>query len=405
MTLTLLNSDNKIPPKNEKGGFTMKGGYYFPKGRKTGRVWISWKGHKIFVNKYLDRTPLYHPEQCKRVLERIRSEIDEGIFDPSIWGKEKTLLFQNAWEVYMKESPCGKARYADRERVFNVNLIPYWEDKSLSEIEEHHIKDWFSKLPNHYSPGSLKNIRGVLRAFLNYFQITRRKVFRYPEVKIPQKAVLWLSPEDQERVFEFIPIQHQGILRFIKVYGCRSSEACNLKKADIDWSKRTVTFRERKILVENELPIIEEIEKYLVGGGDKHGSCKPVKCDWLNGHSGQLIALPAKVSNLQRYVFCTRLGRQYPRQEVTTAWRIANREAHEKYRVPIVNFKNATRHSLVCQMVNEGKTFEEIGSITGNSPRVLERHYGSMNLKRKLEILSKDRAQRLPSEQQALDRG
>ncbi len=191
-----------------------------------------------------------------------------------------------------------------------------------------------------------------------------------------------------------------------------------MRKEDVDRRFREeaplgiITFRERKNKKDHELPITEWIEKYLVGGGlnsavrrnGETGEWPSTQIsdltlkEWRSlpdgrGVSESHLAVsvtsagpPTKVSNLH-YVFCTRLGKKYWPQEVTKAWRIANRQAHGKYGVPIVVFKNATRHSLVCQMMNEGRTFEEIGSITGNSPRVLGRHYGQMNMKRKLEIL------------------
>ncbi len=367
----------------------MRGGYYKPKGRNTFRVWIPWKGKKLFINHYLDGTPLYHETQANRVLERVRGEIDQKTFDPSVWGKDKTLLIPNAWRVYQDQSPCGKIRYDYREWTFNNHLLPYFEDKSLypyetiSEIEEHHIKDLVSKLPTYYSPGSLKNIRNVLRAFLNYFQVTRRKVFRYPEVKVPKKAVLWLSQDDQERVFGFIPAQHQGILRFIKVYGCRSSEACNLKKTDIDWGKRTITFKERKNAIENELPIMSEVEKYLVGASRAlsemgYPLTRKAARDERPG--------PPLISNLH-YVFCTSRGQPYTHQFLYNIWHYANLKAHQKYEVIILPLKNATRHSLASRLLEQGETLEVIARILGNSQQVVERNYGRIRTQKVMGIL------------------
>jgi site-specific recombinase XerD len=383
MTLTLLSEKNNIPSKKEKEGIDMKGGWYWF--RNKPRVWYPWKeskSGKLFFTKYLDGTRIYSPEQAERVLSTIRGQNDAGIFDPANWGKDKTIIFQNAWEVYMKESLCGKIRTEDRERVFNTNLMPYWMGKSLSEIEEHHIKDWFSTLPDHYSPASRKKILNVLRAFLNYFQITRRKVFKYPEVKIPKKAVLWLSQEDQERVFEFIPSWHRPIFEFIKTYGCRSSEACNLKKMDVDWAKRTIIFKGRKNAIENELPITEEIEKYLVGGGD-----------WLSLDRGlrnpveSLAPTPfTKISNLY-YIFCTSKGQPYTRQFLYNIWHYANLKAHKKYGVAIVPLKNGTRHSLASRLLEQGETLEVIARILGNSQQVVERNYGRIRTQRVMGIL------------------
>lgn len=401
----------------------MKGGFYFPKGRKTGRVWYWFEKKKYWVQRSVYGEKLFDGEQCKEVLNAIANEIRSNRHHPEEWGRGNILKFPRAWEIFDEQSPCSQVTKDYRNQICRDFLSPYFEKFSLRQIEEEDTKDFFSKLPKDYSPYSLLKIMGVLRTFLNFHRVTWQKRLRYPKISLPQKSIPRLTQEEQFKVLELVEDWHKPVVHFCLTYGCRVSEACNLRKQDINWQERTFTFRERKNKKDHELPILPQIEKYLVGGGgstwratgqDKPmGSCPPTNEKYLVDGSGltaesghrcvvgyhsaidphdiqkecsQNACPPTKVSNLI-YVFCTRLGRQYPRQEVTTAWRIANREAHEKFGIPIVSFKNATRHSLVCQMVNEGRTFEEIGSITGNSPRVLERHYGSMNPKRKLEIL------------------
>jgi integrase len=370
-TLTLSSSQNKIPPKsNEREEIDMRGGWYFYRGRP--RVWVPWKGKKLFFTKYLDGSRIYSPEQAERLLERIRSEVDQKSFDPANWGKDRTIIFQNAWEIYMKQVVCGKVRTGDRERVYEINLLPYWKDRSLSEIEEHHIKDWFAKLPSHYQPASLLKIRNVFKGFLNHFSVTRRKAFAWPKVQIPKKAVLWLSQDDQEKVFEFIPIQHQGILRFIKTYGCRSSEACNLKKTDIDWEKRIIVFRERKVPVENELPILDELTLQRIAGVRIHISTR--------------VPAHPPIFNLH-YVFCTSRGQPYTHQFLYNIWHAANVKAHQKYGVIILPLKNATRHSLASRLLEQGETLEVIARILGNSQQVVERSYGRIRTQKVMGIL------------------
>ncbi len=359
----------------------MKGGFYRPEGRKYFRIWYWFEKKKYWVQRSVYEERLYDGEQCKEVLNVIANEIRNNRHHPEEWGRGNILKFERAWEIFDEQNTAFKSESTQdyRRQICRDHLSPYFEKFSLRQIEEEDTKDFFSKLPKDYSPYSLLKIMGVLRTFLNFHRVTWVKRLRYPKISLPQKSIPRLTPEEQLKVLEIVESWHKGIVHFCLTYGCRVSEACNLRKSDIDWKNGVFTFRERKNKKDHELPILPEIEKYLVGGGSAVSGV---------AHQAQVRLLPThqSISNLH-YIFCTKWGRKYRRQMVTLVWRLANRKAHEKYGVPIVTFKNATRHSLVCQMVNEGKTFEEIGSITGNSPRVLERHYGSMNVKRKLEIL------------------
>ncbi len=360
MHLTPLLNFDTLNPSHFGGGMSMNGGYYRPKDRKTYRVWIPWHGKNIFVNKYLDGTSLYHEAQAQRVLEKIRGEIDAGTFDPAVWGKDKTIFFPNAWRIYQEQSPCGKARHDDRERIYLSFLFPYFKDFNLRELEEHHVRDWFSGLPVGMAPSYRRMVLATLKGFLHFHRVTRQKVFQYPTVTVPRKVVSWLTTDDQDRVFEFIPDQHKPILTVIRTYGCRPSEACNLKKADIDWEKKVVVFRDRKNSEDNILPIVPVVEEAL--------------------------RAPKAITHWE-YAFCTERGRKYTRQALYATWMRANREAARKYGVRVVSLKNATRHSLASQLLEKGETIPMIARILGNSPSVVEQTYARLRVSAVKNIL------------------
>ena len=272
--MTFLATSNIIPPyPKREGGINMAGGYFRPKGRCLFTVWYPWKGEKILIRKYLDGTKIYHEEQAKRVLEKIRGEIDSSTFDPSSWGKVKGLLFENAWGTYQEHSLVKKARMDQRKMIFQRYLLPYFKGKSIRDIRTIDIQNWLmevrrggdvngvrNRTSKHEVAGGiepveasrlisssyLRLIKVTFRAFLWFHSDNLVKMPKFPSVSVPKKAIIWLTEIEQDRILEFVPPQHQPILNFIRVYGCRPSEACNLRKADIDWGKRIVTFRDRK---------------------------------------------------------------------------------------------------------------------------------------------------------------
>lgn len=346
-------------------GFSMPGGYY--KHRDRWRICIPWEGKNQWIYTYFDGSPIFHVAQAERVLERIRSEIDQGTFDPSSWNKDKAQVFQNAWSYYMKQYPAKQARNEQREMIFKTYLLPYWKDKILKDIEDPHIAEWFSKLQEfapknkeELAPSYKRLIVVTLKAFLNSFNVTRRKVLRFPIVSVPKKAQPWFSQDEQDLVLEFISKQHEGIIRFIVTYGVRPSEACNLRKADIDWKKREIILQNRKNEQDNTLPILPEIESIL----------KETK----------------QVEHLE-YQFSTSTGLKYTRQQLYSIWRRANQKARNKHGLRVITIKNSTRHSLASRLINDDTPIPVIARILGNSPSQIERVYGKVTVKKVAEVL------------------
>ncbi len=328
----------------------MAGGYYFPKGRRTGRVWISWNGKKIWINKYLDGTPIYHEEQAKRVLEKIRGEIDQKIFDPMVWGKDKTLLFENAWEIYQKEVKVGAERENQRESIFEKYLSPYFKGKSIREITSVHVNEWYQGVSQHgFSAGYLRLIIVTLKAFFHFNRDSLIRMPRFPVSKLSPKEIIWLARDQQLKVHEFISPWHTPIFDFIMITGCRPSEACNLKRTDIDRVRGIFAFKDTKTRSITSLPITPEIDK--------------------------TFAFRGNVEHLER-VFFTSRGNKYLRQTLDKIWSNANKEANKVHGIPVVNLYTGNRHSFARQRANEGYQMELISKVLGHSStRTTEKYY------------------------------
>ena len=336
----------------------MKGGYYLPKGRQRYRVWINHQGKKLQINKDRNGKPFYHPNQCEDFLEEIAVEIRRGRFDPSMWGKDKPNLFEKAWIIYSMKNPCKPGTDYNREMICKYYLLPYFKGKFISEITKLMIDDWWVNLPDK-KPSYKRLIRAVLRAFLNYPSVKDclSKEITMPKVKVPRRDQPWLSREEQERVLNCLG-REKDIIRFMVLYGCRSSEACNLKKADIDFEKKLITLRNRKNQMDNTLPLLPEAEAIIKG--------------------------PRKIESLE-YVFCDSKGEKFDRCVLYGAWKKANRLSGVK----MVSLKNGTRHSLASQLSNRGGSLSDIARILGNTERVVDENYRRINVQRIEEVLGR----------------
>lgn len=334
----------------------MKGGYYLPKGRQRYRVWVNYQGKKLQINKDRNGKPFYHPNQCEDFLEEVAIEIRRGRFDPSMWGKNKPNLFERAWITYSTNNPCKEGTDQNREMICKYYLLPYFKGKFLSEITELSINEWWANLPDR-KPSYKRLIRARLRAFLNYNKKSLPEEIIMPKIKVPRRDQPWLSREEQEKVLNHLG-KEKDIIRFMTIYGCRSSEACNLKKSDIDFEKKLITLRDRKNEVDNTLPLLPEAEA--------------------------IIKAPKKVENLE-YVFCDSKGEKFNRYDVYGAWTKANRLSGVKR----VSLKNGTRHSLASQLSNRGTSLSDIARILGNTERVVDENYRRVNIQRIEEVLGR----------------
>ncbi len=289
-----------------------------------------------------------NPEDCEDTLDIIAHQIKDRIFDLAVWGKDRAALIERAWEIYQEQSPCGKDRHEARGRIFETFILPYFKGKSLTEIDEHHIRDWWTTIPKTFEPSYQRVIRATLKAFLNFNRITRQKMFLMPKVKVPKKSIEWLKRTEQEHIISFMLEHHRPIFKFMCSYGCRVSEAANLRKSDIDSSKDCIIFRERKNFADNVLPIFDEARSLIK---------------------------PGRVTSLE-YVFCTAEGDKYSRQVLYRIWTDACKIAGVKP-IPL---KNATRHSLACQLLNKGKDIPLVARILGISSSVVVNYYGTISI-------------------------
>jgi integrase/recombinase XerD len=350
------------------------GGVSFDRRRGKYRVYIPWKGKREWIAQDRHGYKISCEDHAMDVLREIRIEHFSSKFDPSEWGKDKTILVENAWVVYQDQAQCGRLRHDQRQQQFDAMILSYFGGKTLKEIEEHHLWDWFSKIPKYYAAPTVKGFLNTLRGFFNFYKITRQKAFKWPRVPMENKKQAWIEEDEQERVLEAVPTQHKPIIRFLIQYGCRVSEACNLKRTDIDWGKRVLVFRDRKNLKDNELPIMPNVEKDLVGGGDSPGIPPS------NQKRRETKVHPP--TNLF-YVFSTPSGKHYQRQHVGQIWEKACKRAGVRH----ISLKNGTRHSKASQLINRDVSTAIIARVLGNSERVVEANYANLTVKKVAGIL------------------
>lgn len=322
----------------------MKGGFYQSRPGRY-RVYFSWKGAKIILNKYVNGDPLETPAQCERLLAKIRSQVDAKCFDPSEWDKDKPFLFKKAVESWIKLKPISYETLESRQRIADKFLIPYFGEKDIREIRSIHVAEFLSYLKEQGCGDKYcYNIMAELRACLRFHRDSIPKLPTFPTITWQRKPIRWVDEKNQEKIFSFIPSEHRPIFDFMRYTGCRPNEARGLLRDNVDREKGYITIatvlNSRGELIERTktgrirtLPIIPEIEDAL------------------------------KPREASKFVF-TKNALPYKKRTLERIWNNACTKSGVK-----INLYNGLKHSFGMQRVKEGFSLDAIQAVMGHADK------------------------------------
>ena len=200
------------------------------------QVEFRYKGQRFCLYRYMDGTVLVHKVLAQKLLRHIEQQIQAGQFNPAEW-KGKKFLFEEAVKQWEEGSTCSEEWLAQRKRIAKQVLKPYFKGRDIRDIKSMDIGGFHKALKQTYKDKTIYNIIGELKALLNYHKDSLTRMPSFPKVSNFQDApIKWLSKEDQNRVFQYIPSEHKPIFTFMRYTGCRPNEARGLPG---DCSRRT----------------------------------------------------------------------------------------------------------------------------------------------------------------------
>jgi integrase len=361
MTILLTGNSqcDKVPTSSEEEVGKVRGSIReYRKGHF--QVYFSYKGEKFFLYKYLDGTPLVHVFHARRLLEHINSLIDSHKFDPTEWRADKPFLFEKAIEIWIDLSECSPEWLQRRESIARRILIPHFKSQDVREIRKIHIDQFYKELKKHdYSPKYLYNVMGELKAFFNFIRESIPKVPGFPKIGYQQPPIRWLSGEQQNQVFEFIPDRHKPIFIFMRYTGCRPGEAAGLLR--------------KNVFIQHNPPyfILASVigEKGQLKENTKTKLARPLPV------IAELIDV-MKPKYVTPFIF-SHHGRQYTVQRLYKIWKYASEKAGKKYGTPVINLYNGLKHSFGCQRLNQGFTLGEIQAVMGHTDARTTKRYSN----------------------------
>ncbi len=296
--------------------------------------------------------------RAARVLEAIRYEIDQHIFDPSkyVSADLKTFLFETLIEAWYesKDKEREKGNLAQSytrclKRYKDEFYLKSFKGIDVREIRTYHIQQFYENLPTGLS---LKYIKNIINALENFFNILRRldkieKKPAFPTVTLDRKAPRWIDRVTQHELLNAIPESDRPIFTFLAFQGIRPGEARALKVRDIDF--------------ENECFIILRtysdriIRERVKGKVSRPRAINPVVLTLLKEH--------CRGKHPEAFVFLSpRTNRSYAQNTINKIW--AEVQTVKKLDLPLYN---ATRHSLASNLLKDGADLKSIGDILGHT--------------------------------------
>lgn len=345
---------NMLPSANLlAGGGYMKGSYHWHEPAKRYYVSIYWQSKHYRIWKY-NNEPLWHEKTAEKLLNKIRTEVDSGTLNIKAYLPESPVSLKSLAETWLKASTsCSNSK-----RVYQTDInraINYFgADFDVRTFS-------YSKLQIYYNDLKLSekgkyNALCTLKTMLNfaYKDELIGKVPPFPKMGLglPQD-IQYLTYEQQQEILNFIPGHQRPIFEFMMEYGLRIGEATALMKDCVT---------ENEVIIRRSHSNGELRETTKTGIHRRYGLTEKAK---------EVLDQAKLIAPFSLYVF-NRDGRgtNYTLKVADRIWREACQKAGIK-----IKLYNAVRHSLGCQLLDNGVDMEMVRDIYGHSTTQMTRRY------------------------------
>lgn len=348
LTLVEKAEELRISPSTIRNylGVSMGSWREYRQGKWKLKFWDKGELVELYSNK--DGDPLESNGMCARAMAYIEELIKDKKFRRETWRKTGPHLFEQACETWIQsKKKLAYGTVEARKRIVYQYLIPRFEKMDIKDITRSDLEEFKSTLEaKNLSGKTIYNIMADLRAMLRFHLDV---VPRFPVCEFQRKAKRWLTEEQQNWVFEFIPPEDKPIFIFQRYSGCRPNEARGLLRKNVLRDKGIIliasVLNEHNELVERTktkrvrpVAIIPEFEGFI------------------------------KPKSLSPFLF-TKFGEPYKKRTHEKIWHTAVMKAHEVYEVPIISLYPGTKHSLGMNRLKQGFHRDELQALFGHQDK------------------------------------
>ena len=368
----------------------MGGSYHYHAAAKRFYIDLWWQGKRYRIWND-DGKPIWAEQTASKLLSNIRYEIDHGTFLIKSYLPDSPVSLKKLSKEWLKVLSVAPATKKFYEKAIGHAIKYFGEDQDIRKFHHSQLQTFYNDLP--LTVKGKYHVLNTLKTMLRfaYQDEIIKKVPPFPKLPQGQKdAIKYLTYEEQQRVLSFIPDRHRGVFELAMEYGLRIGEVCALqwdcvtdteiiiKRAMSDGKLResTKTGRERRY------GITERANKIFNGRSKSRGG-KYVftRADSKHSDSRKVDAGPGGSSC--KIVECNDGGLAYTWKSLTCWWRSATKKAGIT-----INLYNGIRHSLGCQLMDEGVEMEMVRDVLGHTSTNTTRLYAKRSSASVTNVLS-----------------
>jgi integrase len=340
-------------------------------------------GNRFFVQLYWNRKTeqfwsvliqgIWHPiknrENGEKLLYAIREEIDsdrEG-FDPRSFRPGNPLCIEQYCQTWLSQIDVTVKTKRDYKTAIVKHAIPFFKpDKDIRKFRKAELTAFQKSLQ--LSDKGRYNVMGALKAMVKwaYSNEEIKHVPPFPKMSMGESPEIeYLTIEQQDKVLAEISAQDTPIFRFAMEYGLRVGEVRALKRDAIKGGKVYI----KRAFSDNDL---RETTKT---GEIRAYDLTPAAKEIIDELIGNTVISP--------FLFTREDGKPYTNKNLNRIWHEAGKKAGVE-----IKLYNAIRHSLGCQLLDEGNDLSLVQEILGHKNASMTRRYAKRTAKKIGQVLS-----------------
>lgn len=316
--------------------------------------------------------PIKSRENAEKLLCAIQEDIDrdqEG-FDPRSFRPENPLALGAYCKAWLNQIDVSSKTRRDYKSAITKHAVSFFgTDKDIRKFRKAELLSFKKSLGG--SDCRRHNIMAALHSMLKWAyqneEIKNLPPFPRTTVTAPSE-IEYLTLDQQEQILTHIPARDAPIFRFAMEYGLRIGEVRALKWDAIKDGRVYI----RRAFSDNEL------RERTKTGDVRNPELTPYAQEIIKG-----------LTCIGPFLFARQDGNPYTNKNLNRIWRRAGKASGIK-----IKLYNAVRHSLGCQLLDEGQDLSLVQEILGHKSQQMTRRYARRTAKRIGQILTMRRCGR-----------
>ena len=349
------------------GGDFMGGKTYYDKKAERWYVQVSWQKKVYRIFRY-NGEPMFAKQTADKLLGKIRAEVDAKTFNPKAYFPKSPLSVREYATRWLTLIDCKPNTIRDYKLSINHYIIPFYGDRDIRTIRHSDIVAFQKDVATKRVQKGVYNVMSCFRTLLRWAHRNEdiEKVPPFPKLSQGEKPkIVYLPIEAQEKVFSCIIQEHRPIFQFGAEYGLRIGEMRALQ-----WDCIT----DKEVLV-----------RRTFGENKLEQTTKTGKTRTLGLTENARSILNSLTRTSTTFIFVREDGKPYTNKNLNALWRDACSTAG----MGAFKLYNAVRHSLGCQLLDQGVSIDAVRQIYGHARSEMTQRYAERTKDALTEILER----------------